>query len=116
MNACSISRRPSLPLRSGNVREQGVGARVSMADAAMTTTSAVSAPVAGPWSVIVTQLTLFALLPVRFDLRDHGLGFELDPAGAQRLAERDECRRAGHHRAAEAAAEPAVVAGVLAVI
>ena len=36
-----------------------------MADAARTTTSAVSVPVARPWSVIVAQVTLFALLPVR---------------------------------------------------
>ena len=39
-----------------------------MADAAMTITSAVSVPVVVPRSVIVIQLTLVALLPVRLTL------------------------------------------------
>jgi hypothetical protein len=46
-----------------------------MADAAMTMTSAVSVPVAGPWSVIVTQLTLVALLPLRLTLATIVSGF-----------------------------------------
>ena len=87
-----------------------------MADAAMTTTSAVLG--ARHWPLVGHRDPADAgrLGSGEVDLGDHRLGFQLDPAGAQRLAQRDERGRAGHHRAAEAAAEPAVVAGVLAVV
>jgi hypothetical protein len=55
-NECSISRRPSLPLGSGN-SESSASRTVSMAEAAITTTSAASKPVTGPDAVIRTQRT-----------------------------------------------------------
>ena len=87
-----------------------------MADAAMTMTSAVLG--ARRWPLVGHRDPADAgrLASAEVDPGDHRLGFQLDPAGAQRLAQRDERGRAGHHRAAEAAAEPAVVAGVLAVV
>ncbi len=54
-NECSISRRPSFPLASGN-DDSSASRTVSMADAAITTTSALCAPVTGPLAVIRTQL------------------------------------------------------------
>src|SRR5579863_5563754 len=56
MNACSISRLPSFPLASGN-EDSSASRTVSMADAAMTTTSASSDPVTGPEAVIRTHRT-----------------------------------------------------------
>ena len=56
MNECSISRRPSLPLASGNP-DSSASRTVSMAEAAITTTSALSPPVTGPPEVIRIQRT-----------------------------------------------------------
>ncbi len=52
----SISLRPSLPLRSGKP-ESSASRTVSIADAAITTTSALCPPVTGPPEVIRTQRT-----------------------------------------------------------
>src|SRR5580658_5951791 len=56
MNAWNISRRPSFPLASGN-EDSSASRTVSMADAAMTTTSASSEPRTGPEAVIRTHRT-----------------------------------------------------------
>src|SRR6516225_1383696 len=56
MNEWNISRRPSFPLASGN-DDSSASRTVSMADAAITTTSASSAPRTGPPSVIRTHCT-----------------------------------------------------------
>ncbi len=56
MNAWNISRRPSFPLTSGN-DDNNASRTVSMADAAITTTSASSVPVTGPEAVIRTHRT-----------------------------------------------------------
>src|SRR5215469_5749685 len=56
MNEWNISRRPSFPLTSGN-EDSNASRTVSMADAAITTTSASSKPVTAPLAVIRTHRT-----------------------------------------------------------
>src|SRR5579859_6197276 len=59
MNECSISRLPSFPLTSGN-EDSSASRTLSMADAAITTTSASCSPVTGPEAVIRTHCTPLA--------------------------------------------------------
>src|SRR6516162_975077 len=56
MNEWNISRRPSFPLASGN-EDSSASRTVSMADAAITTASALSAPATAPLAVIRTHRT-----------------------------------------------------------
>jgi hypothetical protein len=64
MNEWNISRRPSLPLASGN-DDSSASRTVSIAEAAITTTSALSPPVTGPDDVIRTHRTPVAEDPAK---------------------------------------------------